>query len=112
MGEISVPTTSLAEIATDFPYQEGRVSPHTLLDTPSVRVIHIALDVGTELKEHMTSYPIVVEVIEGTISFGVNAQEYVLEAGGMIHVEAKLLHAVRAITQSRINIMLLKVAKA
>lgn len=111
VGEVIVPANSLGQIAEIVPFQEGRVVPHTLFDAPGVRLIHIALDRGTALKEHMTQFPIVVEVVEGEIEFEVNGNRTQFGTGGLIHLEASLLHAVHATTRARINIYLVKAAK-
>jgi quercetin dioxygenase-like cupin family protein len=42
------------------------------------------------------------------VVFVVNGQENLLEAGGLIHLEARLLHEVRAVGSARIQITLLK----
>ncbi|WP_313278859.1 cupin domain-containing protein [Timonella senegalensis] len=59
----------------------------------------------------MTQFPIVVEVVEGEIEFEVNGNRTQLGTGGLIHLEASLLHAVHATTRARINIYLVKAAK-
>ncbi|MFD2838974.1 AraC family ligand binding domain-containing protein [Populibacterium corticicola] len=108
VGDVVLPASSLAEIASDAPYQSHRIVPHTLFDSPSARVVHIALDEGQVLTEHMAPFPIIVQVVEGSVVFVVNGQENLLEAGGLIHLEARLLHEVRAVGSARIQITLLK----
>ncbi len=110
-GEVVLPVSSLAEIASDAPYQSQRIVSHTLFDSPSARVVHIALDEGQVLTEHMAPFPIIVQVVEGSVVFAVNGQENLLEMGGLIHLEARLLHEVRAVGRARIQITLLKLHK-
>ena len=107
-GEIILPALSAKAIAEMVPFVPGRVTPHRLLDAPDVRVVHIALDDGQELTEHLSPFPILVQVVSGSVDFEVNGETHRMDTGGLIHLPAKLLHAVTAIGQARIQIILLK----
>ena len=107
-GPVVVPALSGAQIAQEVPYVADRIKPHRLLDTPDVRVVHIALGDGEELKEHMAPFPILVQVVEGEVDFAVNEEVYRMSTGGLISLPAKLLHAVTAVGNARIQIALLK----
>ena len=109
-GQAIIPAAGLAQLEDLVPFAADRVVPHTLFDSPSARVVHIALDTGQSLTEHMAPFPIIVSVVAGSVTFEVNGERHVLVAGGLIHLEEKLLHAVHAITPARINITLLKSA--
>lgn len=107
-GEVILPALSSEAVAEQVPFATGRVTPHRLLDAPEVRVVHIALDDGQELTEHMAPFPILVQVVSGSVDFEVNGEVHRMDTGGLIHLPAKLLHAVTAIGQARIQITLLK----
>ncbi|XBH20544.1 cupin domain-containing protein [Jonesiaceae bacterium BS-20] len=107
-GDIFMPAASGQEIAEKVPFVPGRVIPHRLLDAPQVRVVHIALDDGQELKEHMAPFGILVQVMSGSIDFEVNDERIRMDEGGLIHLPPKLLHAVTAVGPARIQITLLK----
>lgn len=107
-GEIILPALSTEAVAERVPFVPGRVTPHRLLEAPEVRVVHIALDDGQELTEHMAPFPILVQVVAGSVDFEVNGETHRLDLGGLIHLPAKLLHAVTAIGQARIQITLIK----
>lgn len=107
-GEVMLPALSTLAVAELVPFVPGRVTPHRLLEAPEVRVVHIALDDGQGLTEHLSPFPILVQVVSGSVDFEVNGQTHRMETGGLIHLPAKLLHAVTAIGQARIQITLIK----
>lgn len=108
MGAYELPAASGTQITQLVPYVAGRVTPHRLLDAPLARVVHIALDDGQALTEHMAPFAILVQVITGSVDFEVNGETIRMDEGGLIHLEAKLLHAVTAVGPARIQITLLK----
>ncbi|MDE3723550.1 cupin domain-containing protein [Nocardiopsis sp. N85] len=107
---VTLIATGIDRLRERNPFKEGRVAPERLFAGEDVRIMHLALD--AELTEHRAPSPIVVQVIEGTVRFAVEGEEYGLGAGGMIHVAAGVPHAVSPVDgPARILIHLLDPAR-
>ncbi|WP_396278637.1 cupin domain-containing protein [Glutamicibacter creatinolyticus] len=71
------------------------------------QITEIAFDADVELPDHKARTPILVQVIDGEIDFTVGGEVHRLAAGGLIHLEADLVHAVYAPVSARITITFL-----
>lgn len=85
-------SSGIEQLREENPVKEGRVAAKTLFTGEDVRVVHLALD--TELVEHRTPSPIVVQVIEGKVRFDVEGEQHMMGVGGMIQVAPGVPHAV------------------
>jgi quercetin dioxygenase-like cupin family protein len=72
----------------------------TLVKTPTVTIVLIALHNGAVLKEHHAGGPITVAVLEGAIRFKASGEERVLRRGGLLALGAALPHEVEALEES------------
>ncbi|WP_150241043.1 cupin domain-containing protein [Nocardiopsis quinghaiensis] len=99
--------TGLDQLREQTPFREGHTAPSRLFSDDDVRVMHLALDEGAELKEHTAPSPILVQVLEGRIRFDIGDEGHDLGPGAMIHVAGSVPHAVTAVGASRILILLL-----
>ncbi|MBZ9778937.1 cupin [Psychroflexus sp. CAK8W] len=63
-----------------------------LFETDFTKEIRIAMHKGTTMKEHKTSFPIVVEIHDGEIDFGVDGEIKNLTKGDLIALEANVPH--------------------
>ena len=60
------------------------------------------------MREHQTSYPIVVEIVDGEIEFGVNKNVHHLKKGELIALEGSIPHDLKATKDSIIRLTLTK----
>ncbi len=97
----------LDELAELNPIRDGRVSPHRLHDGDGFRLRHLAFAEGAVLKEHVAPKPIIVQVVEGRVRFGVGETTYDLVPGSILHVGANVPHEVVADEPSRLIITFL-----
>lgn len=74
--------------------------PDRLLETDRVKIIHMPLSAGKELKEHSAPGELIVQCVEGRIAFTARGNTVELTAGQMIHLPNAQPHAVRAIDDS------------
>lgn len=98
-------TASLTENIT---HKVDRPNIQLLLETPFSKEIRIAFKAGQIMKEHKAPAPIVVEVFEGLIDFGVEGKVLHLKKGDLITLEAKVPHDLKAIEDSIARLSLSK----
>lgn len=97
-----------ASLTKDLEYNENKPAVKVLMDTDSSREIRIAMKEGQVMKEHKTPFPIVVEIFEGRIVFGVNGETHELEKGDLVHLEGNVPHDLKAEEDSIVRLTLSK----
>lgn len=101
-------TLGAEQLAVDNPYKQGRVSPRALYKAEEFRVTELAFDKGVLLSEHSSPHPVIVQVVTGVIEVELGPDRLRLEAGALVHLEAGLEHAVRALEHARIVLIFLR----
>lgn len=79
-----------------------------LFETDFTKEIRIAFAKDQLMKEHKTSYPIVVEIFQGEIVFGVQEEKYILREGDLIALESNIPHDLKATKDSVVRLTLTK----
>jgi quercetin dioxygenase-like cupin family protein len=97
-----------ASILKDLEYNEAKPMIKVLFETSFTKEIRIAMKAGTEMKKHQTSFPIVVELVEGNLDFGVNDSVLDLKRGDLIALEGGVPHDLKAKTDSLVRLTLTK----
>lgn len=97
-----------AAILSDVEFNPNKPMITLLLETDFTKEIRIAMQKGTQMKEHKTKFPIVVNVIEGHIDFGVNGELLQLSKGNMIALEGDIPHNLVASEDSIVRLTLTK----
>lgn len=97
-----------ASLTKNIEYNETKPAVKVLMDTDSSREIRIVMKQGQVMKEHKTPFPIVVEIFEGIISFGVKGESQDLVKGDLVYLEGNIPHDLRAETNSIIRLTLSK----
>ncbi len=97
-----------ASLYKGLEYNSARPIIQVLLDTPFTKEIRIAMQKGTVMKEHKTAFPIVVQVVEGMINFGVNGNSLEMITGDLIALEGNINHDLTANEDSIIRLTLTK----
>lgn len=97
-----------ANLYQDITYNENKPVITVLFETDFTKEIRIAMQKGTEMKEHKTSYPIVVEILEGNIDFGVDQETQHLIKGDLIALGGNVPHDLKANENSIIRLTLTK----
>ncbi len=98
----------VASLTDNLQFNEDRPTIHVLLDTESGKEIRIAFKEGQVMKEHKTPFPIVVEIFEGAIDFGVNGEVHSLKKGDLVALEGGVPHDLKAMAMSTVRLSLNK----
>lgn len=97
-----------ANIYENIIYNENKPIITVLFETDFTKEIRIVMQKGTVMKEHKTSYPIVVEILDGDIEFGVNQETNHLTKGDLIALYGNVPHDLKANENSIIRLTLTK----
>lgn len=97
-----------ASLTNNIQYNESRPTIEVLLDTETGKELRIAFKKDQVMKEHKTPFPIVVEIFEGSIEFGVQGDNHTLVKGDLIALEGNVPHNLTAIKDSIVRLSLNK----
>lgn len=89
-------------------YGEKKPAIKILVDNNFSKEIRIVFKKGQEMKEHKTSFPIVVEIVKGAITFGVEGKPYELKEGHLIALDPNIPHDLIALEDSIVRLTLHK----
>ncbi|TVZ27493.1 quercetin dioxygenase-like cupin family protein [Gillisia sp. Hel_I_86] len=101
-----------ASLTNDLEYNEKNPNIKVLLDTNSGKEIRIVFKKGQIMKKHQTPFPIVVEIFEGSIEFGVNEEVHMVKKGDLLALEANVPHDLIAVEDSIVRLSLNKADSA
>lgn len=97
-----------ASIYQDLEFNENKPAIKTILETDFTKEIRILMRENQEMKEHQTPFPIVVELLEGEIIFGVEGQNYEVKKGDLLTLSGGVPHNLIAKKESVIRLTLSK----
>jgi quercetin dioxygenase-like cupin family protein len=101
-----------ASILKEVSYKESGPSVSVLLQSDFTKEIRIAFKENQTMREHKTPYPIVVEIVEGTIDFGAEGETHHLEKGDILSLAGNIPHNLTATSQSIVRLTLFKADSA
>ncbi len=96
----------IASLSNNLQYHESRPTIKVLFESETGKEICICFKEGQVMKEHRTPFPIVVEVFEGTIEFGVKGEVYNLNRGSLLSLEGGVPHDLKALETSTVRLSL------
>lgn len=97
-----------ASLLSGVSYNEEKPKIDVLFETEQTKEIRIALNTNQEMKEHKTRFPIVVQIAQGEIDFGVNGEKHRLVAGDLVALEGNVPHDLLALKPSVARLSLSK----
>lgn len=104
--------TKIASLHKDLEFKQDKPAISVLLETENTKEIRIAMKPGQIMKKHQTPFPIVIEIFDGNIEFGVNNEVLNLVKGDLIALEGDIPHDLKAIDTSIIRLTLSKLDEA
>lgn len=94
----------------DLPITTEATTSRTVVSNDAARVVAFAMDAGQELTDHSAARPVVVQVIEGRLTFTVAGESHELGAGDVVYLAPGERHAVLALTPCRFVLILVTAA--
>ncbi|MFK8057286.1 MAG: cupin domain-containing protein [Saprospiraceae bacterium] len=89
-------------------YLENRPNVEVLLESEFTKEIRILMKAGQLMKEHKTPFPIVVQLLEGKLDFGVQGKVTTITAGAILSLEGGIPHDLKALADSSVRLTLVK----
>ncbi|MGE5445982.1 MAG: cupin domain-containing protein [Ignavibacteriales bacterium] len=90
----------IKQLKNEPPWVSGDRNAITLLKTPRLRVVLVALRKGASLREHHAKGPITLFVLSGIIRFSVGEQKCKLESKDLVALDKAIPHDVEAMEDS------------
>ncbi|GAA4273089.1 cupin [Aquimarina gracilis] len=81
-----------ASLTNDIIYKEGKPAITVLLKNKGRKEIRIVMRKGQKMEEHKAPYPIVIEIFEGLIDFGIRGEKKRLQKGDLIALDENISH--------------------
>ena len=81
-----------SSLLKNLEYKESKPAINVLFETESAKEIRIVMRNGQLMKKHQTPFPIVVEMFEGDLDFGVEGEVHHLKRGDILALEASVPH--------------------
>jgi len=98
----------LASLSELIQYDDHKPLVSVLMETENTKELRILLKRGQQMKEHQTPFPIIVEIFEGYVEFGVKGEKHNLLKGDLIALEGGVPHDLNGLSDSIIRLSLSK----
>lgn len=95
-------------IYDNLEYSQEKVLISVMFDDEIRKEIRIVFSKNQIMKDHKTKFPIIVELVEGSIDFGIEEQVYTLKKGDIIALEGDIMHNLKANENSIVRLSLSK----
>ncbi|WP_339915855.1 cupin domain-containing protein [Yeosuana marina] len=97
-----------ASLLNNITYQENKPSVTVLLQTKTSKEVRIVMKKGQAMKEHKAPFPIVIELFNGTVDFGVNGKSQILKKGDLIALDENIPHDLTCISDCIVRLSVSK----
>ena len=95
-------------IYDNLKYSEEKVQINPMFDDENRKEIRIVFSENQIMKDHKTKFPITVEIVEGSIDFGVLNEVYTLIKGDIVALDGNIMHNLKANEKSIVRLSLSK----
>ncbi len=97
-----------SSLVKNLEYKGDKPAISVLFETDSTKEIRIVMRKGQLMKKHQTPFPIVVEMFEGDLDFGVEGEIYHLTRGDILALDASVPHDLGAKSDCIVRLTLSK----
>ena len=97
-----------ANLFEDLQFSAERPVIKVLFETDFTKELRIAMKADVQMKAHKTPFPIVVEVLDGAIAFGVQGEVHLLSKGDLVALDSNIVHDLHARVDSIVRLTLTK----
>jgi len=97
-----------SSLLNNLAYNEDKPAISVLLETDSTKEIRIVMRKDQQMKKHQTPYPIVVEMFEGDLDFGVDGKVHNLTRGAILALDGGVPHDLLAKSDCIVRLTLSK----
>jgi len=97
-----------SSLVKNLEYKDDKPAISVLFETDSTKEIRIAMRKGQLMKKHQTPFPIVVEMFEGDLDFGVEGEIHHLKRGDILALNASVPHDLEAKSDCIVRLTLSK----
>jgi quercetin dioxygenase-like cupin family protein len=97
----------VTDIASLVEIQPEATVSRTVLEAEGARVVLFSFDAGQLLAEHTATVPALLQVLDGHLRITADGRTVDLIPGGLVHLAARLPHAVEAVEPSRLQLTML-----
>lgn len=103
---------NINSLYNNLEFKDNKPAITVLLESDFTKEIRIAFKADQVMKEHKTPFPIVVEMVDGEIDFGVKGEVHTLKKGDLVSLEGGVPHDLKALSESIVRLTLSKGDKA
>lgn len=100
-------STFIGDIGAEVEVPTDGTLSRVLHSDEHLRLVAFAFDAGQELTEHASARPIVVQVVSGSISFGVDDEVHTMGPRSWITLGPNVTHSLEALEPSVVLLTLL-----
>ena len=94
-----------ASLTENITYKESdKPTVTVLLKTAYTKEVRIVMREGQFMKEHEAPFPIIIELFDGEIEFGVHGKKQILKKGDIIALESNVPHDLSCISNCIIRL--------
>jgi len=104
----TAPKSEVLHMADLASYQEGSVVSRQITKEEAGNITLFAFDEGQELSEHTAPYDALVHVLDGAVEVRISGQPFHLKSGDAIIMPANDPHALKAITQFKMLLTMIR----
>jgi len=104
----TAPKAEILNLVEMVSYQTGSVVSRQITKTDAGNVTLFAFDAGQELSEHTAPFDALVHVVEGEAEIIISGKSFPLKAGEAIIMPADEPHAVKATTQFKMLLTMIR----
>jgi quercetin dioxygenase-like cupin family protein len=101
-------TILIVKLAEYIEYQKGTVVSKVIMKSGRGNVTLFAFSIGEELSEHTAPFDALVQCLEGEVEIALNGDLNILNEGDFIIIPADTPHAVKAITDFKMLLTIIK----